>query len=175
PALASQALAGGAAGLAIPPVLSADHAREITTYCSFGKAGRGYAGSTRSAGFTTRPMGDVLASAAKEYALIAQIEDPDALEEVEAIAAVEGIDALFFGAADLAVGLGLAKSSGPQIDEAFLRVKQAASAAGKPLAAFCADAAAIPALFEKGTHVAFAGSDQSAVLSAGRAIAAAAG
>lgn len=173
PQAALQVLDAGAAGIVVPHVRSAAEAAEIARWAHFGREGRGYAGSTRAGGFTTIPMPQVLARAAAETLVIAQIEDPSGLDEVEAIARVDGIDALFFGAADLAVGMGLTSSAAPQVQEALVRVLEAARSAGKPLAAYCADAGAVAGLFDRGVSMAFAGSDQSAVLAGGRAIAAA--
>lgn len=166
-----QALDSGAAGVVVPHVRTAAQASEIARWAHFGQEGRGYAGSTRAAGFTTRPMREVLARTGDEILVIAQIEDPSALEEVEEIAATEGVDALFFGAADLAVGMGLENSAAPQVQAAFTRVLAAAGAAGKPLAAYCANADGVAAQFEKGVRLVFAASDQSAVLAYGRALA----
>ena len=52
--------------------------------------GRGYAGSSRSAGYTTRDMAANLQAAAERTVVIAQIEDPEAIEEIDAIAQVDG-------------------------------------------------------------------------------------
>lgn len=168
-----QALDAGAAGIVVPHVRSAAEAAEIARWAHFGNEGRGYAGSTRAGGFTTVPMPQVLARGQAETLVIAQIEDPSALDDVEAIAAVPGIDALFFGAADLAVGMGLESSAAPEVQEAFPRVLDAARKAGKPLAAYCADAGAVSGLFGKGASLAFAGSDQGLVLAGAKALAAA--
>lgn len=171
PETALQALDAGAAGIVVPHVRSAARAAETARWARFGEGGRGYAGSTRSAGFTTRQMSDVLEAGNRNVVVIAQIEDPSGVDEAEEIAAVQGIDALFFGAADLAVSMGLTGSTAPAVQEAFLKVLAAARASGKPVAAFCSNDDGIPALFDKGVRLAFAGSDQGLVLAGARAIA----
>ena len=99
------ALDSGATGVIIPHVTSADQARRVVAACHFGDAGRGYAGSPRAAGYGTRPMTDYLAESGKQTTVVVQIEDLSALDEVEDIARVNGVDCLFIGRADLAVAM----------------------------------------------------------------------
>ncbi|MEM8540875.1 MAG: aldolase/citrate lyase family protein, partial [Pseudomonadota bacterium] len=54
------ALDSGATGIIVPHIDSVEKARSVIKSCRFGHGGRGYAGSTRWAGFATRPMADVL-------------------------------------------------------------------------------------------------------------------
>lgn len=168
-----QALDGGAAGLLVPHVRSATQAAEVARLARFGAGGRGYAGSTRQGGFTARPMADLLRAAPGEVAVLAQIEDPEALAELSAIAATPGIDGLFFGAADLGVGLGLGASTGPEIDRAFDAAAAAARAAGIALGAYGARPEALAGMRAKGVTFALIGSDQGMVLAGARALAAA--
>lgn len=169
-----QALDGGAEGVVVPHVDGAATAARVAAWSRFGPGGRGYAGSTRAAGFGALPLRDVLAASREETLVVAQIEDPAALAEAEAIAATPGVDAIFFGAADLAVGLGLESSTAPEIRSAFDRVAAAARAAGKPLAAFTAGAEGLGELAACGVRLAFVGSDQGMLLAGARRLAAAA-
>ena len=69
-----------------------------------------------------------------ELLVVAQIETPEAVENVEALAAVEGIDAWFFGADDMRVALGLSMShpaGESPLREAMEKTARAARAAGK--------------------------------------------
>lgn len=62
-----------------------------------------------------------------------QIESRKALENIEAIAAVEGVDCIFVGPSDLAAGMGhLGDAGAPEVQEAIARVFAVAKAAGKP-------------------------------------------
>lgn len=171
PAPILQALDGGADGVVVPHVNSVATAARVAAWSRFGPGGRGYAGSTRSAGFGALPMPQVLAASREETLVVAQIEDPAGLIEADAIAATPGIDALFFGAADLAVGLGLESSAAPQVRAAFERVAAAARAAGKPLAAFTQGAEGIADLAGRGVRLAFVGSDQSLLVAGARRLA----
>ena len=65
--------------------------------------------------------------------VVAQIEDPEALGQMDAIAEVDGIDALFIGRGDLAVALGVASPEAPEIRVAAERIGTAARRAGKPV------------------------------------------
>ncbi|NRP72145.1 2-keto-3-deoxy-L-rhamnonate aldolase [Ensifer psoraleae] len=169
-----QALDGGAAGIVVPHVDSLATARQVARRSRFGPGGRGYSGTTRYGGFSTRGMAEILREEEKNIFVIAQIEDPSALDNIEEIAATPGIDALFYGAADMAVGLGLDIAGTPEVEAAFSRVAAAAHAAGKPLAAHCGAPVGLAGLKEKGVSLAFVGSDQGLVLTGARAIAAAA-
>lgn len=168
-----QALDGGAAGLLVPHVRSADEAAELARWTRFGSGGRGYAGSTRQGNFTGRSMPELLQHASDEITVIAQIEDVEALDELGAIAGTPGIDGLFFGAADLAAGLGLTRSSGDEIDTARKDVAAAAESAGIIFGAYGAEAAGISTMRERGVHLAIIGSEQGMILSGARALAAA--
>lgn len=106
PAEILNALDLGATGVVIPHVATAAAARAAASACRYGPGGRGYSGSTRAAGFGTRSMTDNLARANGEVTLVAQIEDAEAVENIDAIAAIGDIDLLFIGRMDLTVSLG---------------------------------------------------------------------
>jgi len=100
------ALDCGATGIVAPHIDSVEKAQAIAKASIYGDAGRGYAGSTRAALYIGRSIEQNLAHNASENVVIAQIEDLAALDVIDKIAAVEGIDCLFIGMADLAVALG---------------------------------------------------------------------
>lgn len=120
-----QALDCGATGVVVPHVLNADQAQAIARSARFGSGGRGYAGSTRAAGYASKPMGGHKADSNEQTVVIAQIEDVEALEHVEAIASVDGIDAIFIGTVDLSVSMG---ADGPGAPEVVAAVEQIAAA-----------------------------------------------
>lgn len=100
------ALDCGAVGVVVPHVVSGAQAENMARSARYGPGGRGYAGSSRAAGYTTGTMAAHLADSNARTVLVAQIEDAEALEEIDAIAAVEGVDCLFVGRMDLTVSLG---------------------------------------------------------------------
>lgn len=99
------ALDSGATGIVVPHVTTVAQAAAIVKAAHFGDGGRGYAGSTRAAEFTNKSMADHLADSRERTTVIVQIEDIAALPNVADIAAVEGVDCLFIGRADLAVAM----------------------------------------------------------------------
>ena len=136
-----QALDYGAAGVVVPHVDSVDKAREVARSARFGLHGRGYAGSTRWAEYATRPMPELLHRGQQEPLVLAQIEEPEGVEAAAGIAAVDGIDGLFVGPADLSVGYGFDHQSSDELFDAMRRTGEAARAAGKAYVTFVPNAA----------------------------------
>jgi len=163
------ALDMGATGLVVPHVTDVATATAVARAARFGHGGRGYAGSTRWAGFGTSDMATLLARSRAETAVIAQIEDPEAVEVCEGIAAVEGIDALFLGPADLSVAYGKTDQTSSELHAAMARVGEAAKAAGKGYATFVPDAAAGKALEKYGFSAWFVASEHAWMLAGARA------
>jgi 4-hydroxy-2-oxoheptanedioate aldolase len=102
-----QVLDAGAQSIMVPMVDTVEQARAIASACRFppeGRRGNGGA-NTRSGGFGA--LADYTATANSQIFLIAQIEGRLAMDNIEAIAAVDGIDALFIGPADLGGDMGM--------------------------------------------------------------------
>lgn len=159
----------GATGIVVPHVTDAGVAADVARRSRFGRGGRGYAGSTRWAGFATRAMSDILAQSKAETIVIAQIEDAEAVEECEAIAATPGIDALFIGPADLSVAYGKSDTESPELHAAMARVGAAAQAHDKAYMTFVPTAERAHALRKYGFGAFFIASEHSWVLQGARA------
>lgn len=163
------ALDAGADGIVVPHVTDADTAARVARAARFGPGGRGYAGSTRWAGFATRTMPDILAASA-DTLVVAQIEDPEAVEAAEDIAATDGIDALFLGPADLSVGYGHDRQDNADVAEAYRRTAQAARQSGRAFMTFVPDAARARDMAEAhGVSVFFIASEHAWMLQGARA------
>src|SRR5215469_10210248 len=78
----------GATGVLVPHVASADYAREVADICRYRGGRRGFATSTRAGRYTAVPMWRHIADSDANTVFVAQIEDVEALEEINAIAAV---------------------------------------------------------------------------------------
>lgn len=167
------ALDCGAAGIVAPHIKSAQEARDLVRMAHYGAGGRGYAGSSRAAGYTTSSMADHLERSARTI-VIAQIEDPEAIEDIEAIAAVEGIDALFVGRVDLTVAYGATSQDDPRVVAAVERVCAAGRAQRRPVGMFLARTSDIPLWRDKGASLFLLGSDHGFMLAGAAALAAAA-
>lgn len=137
-----QALDYGAVGVVVPHVETVQQAQDAARAARFGLGGRGYAGSSRWAGYATRTMPELLAQSANETVVLAQIEEPAAVDICEEIAAVEGIDGLFLGPADLSVGYGHTSTDNDDVKQALVRVGAACRAMGKGYASFVGNGAA---------------------------------
>lgn len=156
-----RALDAGAAGCMVPSVDSLAEAREIVMACHFAPKGRrGMATSViRASGFGTREV-DYLEAAAEETLVICQIETPEGLSEVEAIADLDGVDMLFLGPNDLAASLGhRGQIDHPEVLAASDRVEAAARAAGKLLGAIPTPARPAVALKAAGYNLIMADAD----------------
>jgi 2-keto-3-deoxy-L-rhamnonate aldolase RhmA len=114
-------------------------------------------------------MAALLERSRTETVVIAQIEDPEAVEASEAIAAVEGIDALFLGPADLSVAYGKTDQTSDALQAAMDRVGRAARQAGKGYATFIPDAAAGRRLEAHGFTTWFVASEHAWMLAGARA------
>jgi len=166
-----QALDCGAVGVLVPHVNGVDKAREVARWAHFGEGGRGYAGSTRWAGYAGTTIAENLARDRAETVVIAQIEDAAALDVVEAIAEVPGIDSLFVGPADLAVALGVSSLTDPAVLGGYDKVAAAARRCGRNVSTFAATAEAAIALRARGVTAFLIGSELTFVLNGARAAA----
>lgn len=122
-----------AMGIMVPHVNSAEEAKEIVKMVRPYPLGlRAMDGGNLDGLFCQIPPQDYLRNLREERLIIVQIENPEALEQVEAIAQVEGIDGILFGPGDFSHALGqYGDMSDPRIAEARKRVGLAAQAAGK--------------------------------------------
>ncbi len=157
----------GATGVLVPHVATPDRARETAAACRYRGGHRGYSGSPRHAGYGATGMWKTVEAADAATTLIAQIEDPEALDNIDAIAAVEGIDALFIGRGDLAVALGAKSSDAPELRSAVERIGKAARAAGKPVCVFVGGPEEAGWLRDQGATAFVVGSDQGFIRKAG--------
>lgn len=126
----------GATGVLIPHVASAAYAREVAGVCLYRGGQRGYATSTRAGGYTAVPMWQHIRASDETVTVIAQIEDPEALDQIDAIAAVEGIDSLFIGRGDLTAAFGDETPNPPAVRAAVEKIAAAARKANKPVSVY---------------------------------------
>ncbi len=164
------ALDCGADGVIVPHIRSAKEARALVRACHYVSGGRGYAGSSRAAAYTTLGMARHRAQAAG-VAVIAQIEDREAVEAIDEIAAIDGIDALFIGRADITISYGAETPDDPQVVEAVERICVAGRAAGRSVGMFLSRVADIPKWRRKGASLFVLQSDHEFLLAGAAALA----
>jgi 2-keto-3-deoxy-L-rhamnonate aldolase RhmA len=104
--MVKRVLDAGATTMLFPFVQNADEAKRAVAATRYPPEGvRGMAGMSRGSRFGTLP--NYFKNANQGIAVIVQLETPEAVANLEAIAAVPGVDAIFLGPADLSGAMGL--------------------------------------------------------------------
>lgn len=134
-ALIKQYLDIGVQNLLIPMVETAEQAADVVAATRYPPEGVRGMGSALARASRWGQIEDYLIHADDEVCLILQLESPQALANLEAIAALEGVDGLFIGPADLSAAMGHRGNPGhPEvraaIDDAITRIRAAGKAAG---------------------------------------------
>ncbi|EFY89716.1 hypothetical protein MAC_04148 [Metarhizium acridum CQMa 102] len=134
--MVKRALDAGAHGILVPLLRSADQAREVVQAAKFPPWGkRGFGSPIAPERFNPVPsLTEYLQQANDALLTMVQIETQEALNEVEEIAAVKGIDVLFIGPFDLGNNIGHPILDGvmaPELNEAIARIHAACRKAGK--------------------------------------------
>jgi len=149
----------GVQSFLIPYVESAEEAANAVAYTRYPPHGvRGYSAAPRASGFAR--IKDYPQVCERELAVLVQIETRKGLDNIEAIAAVEGVTGLFIGPGDLAAALGhVGNPKHPEvqaaIEEAIARIRKA----GKPAGILSADEALAKRYIELGCTFTAVGSD----------------
>lgn len=160
-------LDAGAAGIMVPHVVTAAQAETLVREVRYGPGGRGFAGTSRAAEYANRSLTDHKVSPLAEVTLMAQIEDPEGVDNHAEIAAVDGVDALFVGRADLAVSYEYDDFFAPQVGdmtEVILGTKGAATGL------YCAPGEDTTRWRTAGANVFVVGSEHTLMTSAGKAL-----
>ena len=157
------ALDCGADGVILPHIRTASEAEEAIKACHYVSGGRGFAGSSRAAAYTTKGMAKHRADA-KDVIVIAQIEDVEGVDNIEEIAAVDGMDALFIGRADLTISYAAETPDDAIVVDAVDRIVAAGKAAGRTTGMFLGRTGDVPLWRGKGTSLFILGSDQDFLL-----------
>ena len=125
-------LEAGAQGIMYPRCESAEEAAEVVRWARFAPVGeRGVDSANADAPYCFMPLVPYLKKANEETLVIIQIESPRAVEGVEAIARVPGVDVLMVGPGDLSVLAGIpGQFDHPLMVAAIERVARAAASAG---------------------------------------------
>jgi 2-keto-3-deoxy-L-rhamnonate aldolase RhmA len=152
------ALDCGATGVVVPHVDSVAKALAIAKSVRYGDGGRGYAGSTRAAHYATRTVRQNL-EANKNNVLIAQIEDISALEAIDDIASVDGIDCLFIGMMDLTIALDCSSPKEDAVIAAAEKICVAANSVNRRTGIFVSDLNDVKYWQDRGVTLFLLGSD----------------
>ena len=124
------ALDTGAEGVIVPMIRSASDARHAVAYAKYPPTGDRGIGISRAHGYGAT-FGEYVATANDETLVVLQVEHIDAVNAIEAICAVPGVDAVFIGPYDLSGTMGLlGQVHHPDVEAAIARVLHVAQGAG---------------------------------------------
>ena len=165
--MVKRAMDAGATSLLFPFVQNADEARRAVASTRYPPAGiRGVAGTHRGSRYGA--VTDYLKRANDEVCVIVQIETPAALERLEEIAAVPGVDSIFVGPGDLSASMGHIGNIGdPNVQAKLASAAAACRKLGKPCGIVGASPEMVAKFLEYGYSWVAIGSDMS--LMVGRA------
>lgn len=143
-------LDAGAAGLLVPQVHHAGQVEQLVAWGRYYPAGARGLGFGRAQGYGLN-VGPYLERANQDVLLSVQAESAQAVQNIEAIVRVPGLDAVLVGPYDLSASLGLpGQVDHPQVQAAIQRVARACFKAGMPVGIFGMTAAAVRPYIEQG-------------------------
>jgi 4-hydroxy-2-oxoheptanedioate aldolase len=155
-----QVLDLGAQNILVPMVSSAAEAREAVEAVRYPPRGRRGVGSSLARSSRWNRVDGYLAEADSHVSLLVQIESTDAVDAAADIAAVDGVDGVFVGPADLAASMGLlGQQTHPDVTAAVLRTFEAVRGAGKPVGVNAFDPAAAQTYLDAGASFVLVGAD----------------
>jgi len=161
------ALDAGARGVIVPMVNTPEQATDVVADSRFPPIGRrGFGSPFTQAAWGIKSGTEYLSVANEAVLVIAQIETKEAVENVEKIAAVDGIDVLFIGPFDLSISLGYPPPSPdphPDVEKVITRIREAAHSNNKYAAIFCTSGKQAAARAEEGFDMINVTSDSGAL------------
>lgn len=156
----------GATGIMVPHVTTKEEAEWIVRNAKFPPIGRrGFDGAGRDADYCLADPKAHMEFANRETFIAIQIEDSEALPNLDKIASVEGIDILFIGPADLTISMGIPFNlKHKRFADVIMRVAAAAKKHGKHWGLPVGDAEAAVPYLKQGARFIACGADLLAIL-----------
>ena len=130
---ATRVLDCGAMGVVFPHVDNADIAKKLVSYCLYPPKGhRSMTGVLPQLDFKQQPIADVASTINKNMLIVIMLESPEAIDNVDSIAAIEGVDVVLIGTNDLCMEIGIPGDySNPKVKDAYIKVIEACKKYGK--------------------------------------------
>ncbi|TPL58854.1 HpcH/HpaI aldolase/citrate lyase family protein [Mesorhizobium sp. B2-4-2] len=139
PEAIAAALDSGAQGVLVPRVSTAAQAQAAAKASRYPPTGERGVGPGRAAGYGYR-ISEYLAQANDSIVVAVQVETSEGLANIEAIAAVEGVDVIFVGPGDLSVSIdAIGPKGADKLAQAIRRIIDVTIAHGKTSGIFCAE------------------------------------
>ncbi|MFB6081667.1 MAG: HpcH/HpaI aldolase/citrate lyase family protein [Halanaeroarchaeum sp.] len=155
-------------GIMVPMLESAAETEELVAATRYPPEGRRGIASGRAAEYG-QSFEEYVASANSDIVTIGQIETQEGVENAEGIAAVDGLDALFVGPADLSAAYGVfAQWDSETLTEAMGAIIDAADRADTPIGTLTVDPDDMEMRLEQGFDYLIAGKDTSYLSAANR-------
>jgi len=154
-ALVTKCLEAGGGGVMAAQIVSADQAEQFVRWAKFAPRGaRGLNTGGWDAQYATIPVPEFCEQSNRQSFVAIQIETAQAVEECDAIAAIDGVDALFVGPSDLSQSLGVTGDfMNAKCLEAIDRVAAACANHGKHWGAVCVNPEHAEMLVGKGCRI----------------------
>lgn len=160
----------GAHGVIVPMVNSADQAAQVVKYSRYAPAGSRGVGLARAHGYGLK-FQEYVESANDNISVIVQAEHHLAVENIEAIVQVEGIDAVQLGPYDLSASMGkMGQVDDPEVVAAIDHVIKTCLAANIAIGWFGVTADAVKPYIDRGCSLITASVDTLLLASAGKGI-----
>jgi len=130
---ATRVLDCGAMGVVFPHVENADIAKKLVSYCLYPPKGhRSMTGVLPQLDFKQQPIADVASIINKNMLIVIMLESPEAIDNVDSIAAIDGVDVVLVGTNDLCVEMGIPGDySNPKVKDAYSKVIETCKKYGK--------------------------------------------
>ena len=124
---ATRVLDCGAMGVVFPHVENADIAKKLVSYCLYPPKGhRSMTGVLPQLDFKQQPIADVASIINKNMLIVIMLESPEAIDNVDSIAAIDGVDVILIGTNDLCMEMGIPGDySNPKVKDAYSKVIEA--------------------------------------------------
>jgi len=171
--LIKQYLDIGVQTLLIPMVETAEQARQMVAATRYPTRGVRGVGSALARASRWNQIDDYLRHSDDEMCVIVQVESVSGLTHLDGIAAVEGVDGVFFGPADLAASMGLlGKPADPAVQAAVMQGIATVKKAGKAAGTLTSDRKLARQYLDQGAQFVAVGVDTSILVKAAKELAA---
>ncbi len=149
----------GATGIIAPQVNTAEHAAQVVKWSRYSPVGSRGVGLARAHGYGMN-FQEYVETANDQIAVIVQAEHKQAVENIESIVQVDGVDAVLLGPYDLAASLGkMGQVEDAEVVEAIEHITQTCLKAEMPMGYFGVTADAVKPYIERGFTMIVAGVD----------------